>query len=445
MRSIVEETRQDESDAMTLRRSGSPETVRNARKIAEEQWTRAAAVLSSRPSLMTHHILLLVLKNRPPVHVVEYMLSINPRAADIPEKGPSALQVAVRYNASLAVIRALVKACPLALVATHTGYDPLMYAKIWRRDETELLELLSQPLSYWMNQQDEETIVAAKEHPKLPVIAAATGSTKPRPTTTTNATARTNAVKEEEFNNIKAIAATIVRAQKRQAHTIQVHKHQVEASLQGFQAWNAQERAKQLEKLEKHHADHFRTQLIALDMKEKAMLARVKSMERRINKTMELSKQVRDVRERRQDATLHRLEHNVAMLNGTLNNYQVATEKRLSDVEVRLGQECMVNDYFRNDTRLQLDQLDLRSHSMDAGSHMTPIVYATPFLKDDDQEDELDSVEPLCPKPVNGRRTTEEVPRKEESETPWPFQLLIVSCCIDTVMGLSKADKSSTN
>lgn len=387
---------------MTIRRrSSGSNSVRDAKRIAEEQWTRAAAALSARPSLMTSHILLLVLKNRPPPHVVEFMLSINPHAADVPEQGPSALQVAVRYHASVAVIRIVIQACPLALVATHTGYDPLMYAKIWRREEQELIELLSKPLSYWMKKQSMVTTAQSD----MPVIESAK-----TPKRTTAAT-RNAAVKEEEFNNIKAIAATIVRAQKRQAQAIQVHKNQVEAMLEEFQSWNAQERAKQLEKLEKHHAQHFKTQLIALDMKEKAMLARVKAMEKRINKTMELSKQVRDVRDRRQDAAITRLERNVEMVADSLDQYSTSTEKRLADVEVRLGQECVVNDYFRNDTRLQLDQLDIRSHGTFDSSSTTPIVYATPFLHEEDEDDELDSVEPLCPKPVNARRSRRRYPK----------------------------------
>lgn len=57
------------------------------------------------------------------------MLELNPRAADIPEQGPSPLQVAVRHYASVEVCSLLIQACPLALMATHSGYDPLMYAK----------------------------------------------------------------------------------------------------------------------------------------------------------------------------------------------------------------------------------------------------------------------------------------------------------------------------
>ena len=110
--------------------SAHTNTNNNAKEYAEEHWNRAAQVLAARPSLMTQHVLLLVLKNRPPAHVVDFMLSLNPRAADVPKEGPSPLQVAVRYNASVQVIKIVIQACPLALVATHSGYDPLMYAKV---------------------------------------------------------------------------------------------------------------------------------------------------------------------------------------------------------------------------------------------------------------------------------------------------------------------------
>lgn len=106
----------------------------SAKQFAQEHWNRAAAVLSARPSLMTRDILMVVLKNNPPSYVVEFMLQLNPHAADVPSQGPSSpLQVAVRHNASVQVCALLIQACPLALVATHSGYDPLMYAKVRRK------------------------------------------------------------------------------------------------------------------------------------------------------------------------------------------------------------------------------------------------------------------------------------------------------------------------
>jgi hypothetical protein len=396
-------------DAMML----SPRSS-NAQDFAEEHWNRAAAVLSARPSLMTPHILLLVLKNRPPPHVVEFMLSLNPRAADIPPKGPTALQVAVQHNASAAVCRILIKASPLALVATHIGQDPLTYAKIWRREETELLQLLSRPLSYWMSKSpfslasSPTSTFIEKTQAELTAIDSPPESL---PKTRHPSAAERNAgAKDEELDNIKTIARTIVRAQRRQGQALQGHKNHVETSLQDFSSWNAQERIKQLNELEKRHAQHFRVQLIALDMKEKAMMARVKSMERRMNKTLELSKQVRAIRERRQDVALQRLEQSVDTIRATTDRFQGDMGKRLEHVELKVEQEVRMNDYFRSDTRLQLDQLDVHARA-ESANVMTPIVYATPYIKEEDDSDEdLDSVVPLFPKPFGGKQARRRYP-----------------------------------
>jgi hypothetical protein len=388
----------------------------SAQAFCDEQWNRAAAALKARPSLMTPPILLLVLKNHPPLHVVEFMLSINPRAADIPLKGPTALQVAVENNASVAVCRVILKVCPLALVATYSGYDPLHYAKIWRREETELLELLDKPLSYWLSQSPSSAAFPSSSSPTALSAKAELSSIDspptPKPKTSARRTIspaeRNAADRDEEFDNIKTIARTIVRTQRRQGQALQVHKNHVESSLQDFQIWNAEERTQQLIELEKRQEQHFRTQLIALEMKEKAMIARVRSMEYRMNKTLELSKQVRAVRERRQDAYLHRLQASVELSCAATNRLESIMEKRIEQVELKIEQECRVNDYFRSDTRLQLDQMDLRAHAATcANGDMTPIVYATPYIKEeDDSEDEtLDySVVPLCPKVFGGKQ-----------------------------------------
>ena len=398
-------------DAMML----SPRNS-NAQDFAEEHWNRAAAVLSARPSLVTPHILLLILKNRPPPHVVKFLLSLNPRAADIPPKGPTALQVAVQHNATAAVCRILIEASPLALVATHIGQDPLTYAKIWRREEHELIQLLSKPLAYWMSKppcslaSSPTCAVIEKTQVEIPAIDSPTKSSLPK-TRHPSAAERNAAAIDEEFENIKTIARAIVRAQRRQGQALQGHKNHIETSLQDFSFWNTQERVKQLHELEKRHAQHFRVQLIALDMKEKAMIARVKAIERRINETLELSRQVRVIRERRQDAALQRLEQSVDTIRDTTNHFQDFTEKRLEHLELKLEQEARMNDYFRSDTRLQLDQLDyFRAHA-ESANVMTPIVYATPYIKEeDDSDEELDSVVPLFPKPFGGKQARRRYP-----------------------------------
>lgn len=248
-------------------------------------------------------------------------------------------------------------------------------------------------------------------------------SSSSRKTTTTRRSFPTNN-NDEEFHNIKTIAATIVRAQKKQVVAMQHHRQDVDRKLQESQAIHTQERIHQLSELESMQKKHFQSQLIALDMKEKRIMARVKRMEARIQKTMELSKQVREVKERRQEVAMERVEFGVNRVRGTLDSFQSRTEKRLEIAELRLEQEARVNDYFRNDTRLQLDQLDFRASALHGWSsaavaeEMTPVVYATPYVVEDEDEEEMDSVVPLFPEPFretkNGGRHKRSYPKRKK-------------------------------
>jgi len=240
------------------------------------------------------------------------------------------------------------------------------------------------------------------------------------PPTTTSPT-------DEEFHNIKTIAATIVRSQKKQVAAMQLYRQEMEQNLQKSHAKHHQERLEQLEQLEKLQQRHFQSQLIALDMKEKRIMARVKKVEARVNKTLELSKQVRQVKERRQDVKLEQVKRSVDATRGTLDAFSARTEKRLQVAEVRLEQECRMNDYFRSDFRanalhgwgneeLQLDFDALHGWSSgDDEDDMAPIVYATPYVVEDEEEEEIDSVVPLCPKPIHngGGRTKRAYPRRK--------------------------------
>ena len=112
---------------------------------AETQWQKAYAMLERNPSLMT------------PLNLIRFMLKLNPEAASIPKKGPSPLQIAVQSQCSTEVIKELIKVCPFALVATNPGshLDPLSYAKRFRPAETDLIRLLSHPVTHWISGQDQ--------------------------------------------------------------------------------------------------------------------------------------------------------------------------------------------------------------------------------------------------------------------------------------------------
>lgn len=68
------------------------------------------------------------------------------------------MQVAVQHNASLDVLETLLEFCPFALCVTNpqNPVDPLSYAKRHRKNETEVIELLSRPLSYWVTERSRD-------------------------------------------------------------------------------------------------------------------------------------------------------------------------------------------------------------------------------------------------------------------------------------------------
>lgn len=99
--------------------------VASMKAFAEQQWCKATEMLQSNPNLMTGGIFSLALKHRPPVHIVQFMLQLNPKAASIPDTGPTPLQIAVKYGCNAAVIRTIIEACPFALVRVASNLSCL--------------------------------------------------------------------------------------------------------------------------------------------------------------------------------------------------------------------------------------------------------------------------------------------------------------------------------
>lgn len=120
--------------------------------LAEQQWNKAYEMLEANPQLMTSHTLCMALKRNAPAYLIRFMLRLNPKAADIPQEGPTALQIAVQSSCPVDVVKEVLLRCPFALVATNPGSHlaPLAYARIHRSSETELIKLLDHPVSYWV-------------------------------------------------------------------------------------------------------------------------------------------------------------------------------------------------------------------------------------------------------------------------------------------------------
>jgi hypothetical protein len=301
---------------------------------AEEQWKRASNMLRTNPTLVTNPILCMALRQRPPLHVIHFMLMLNSKAASIPKKGPTPLQVAIQHACSVDVIKALIQACPFALVATNPGsyLDPLSYVKRFRPNENDLIELLSLPLSHWLcssgtnggaagnstststsTDRKQSTPSNASTHSYKSVVATPPPA-QPQQSSTTPSGLNNNynynpirstlsVADRQELNNVKTLCAGVMKGHKRLSREMEACKENVASTLSSANAKtnttpvssaetsqrlleqqqtlvekHQEQNAALLKEMQGQQQKHFRVQLIALDMKEKAMRAHVQKV-----------------------------------------------------------------------------------------------------------------------------------------------------------------------
>jgi len=311
-----------------------PSLLSQSKMFAEEQWQKAYSMLENNPSLMTGGILVLALKRRAPVNLIRFMLKLNPDAASIPKKGPSPLQIALQSQCPIEVVKELVQACPFALVATNPGshLDPLSYAKRFRPKESDLILLLSHPVSYWIPEKNQNGETATVKYsykrspppPPPPTPSKKTGSASSIPpflrypcgtdATAVAASALTgsyekvySAMDPTELNNVKLICLATLKGHKRLSREMLTVQNQIDevatASSAAFESassfaqeqvqWADITKALQsqsvsvLEKVRVQQQEVARTQLVALEMKEQAMRAHIRKMEHRILETVQ--------------------------------------------------------------------------------------------------------------------------------------------------------------
>jgi hypothetical protein len=189
------------------------------------KWNQAETLLTNNPSAMTPRVLIVALQQQPPSHLIQFMLSINVEAARIPQEGFTPLQVALQsQTCSNDVIELLLKACPLALVVTKEGVDPLSYAKRHCRRNTQLIQLLQKPLGYWFQARSKDE---SGNKPPNDIVS----------------------IDRQEFNNVKLLCAQTIRG----------HEQLKESQTSEIQTVKDQQKVM------------CKYQLIALDMKEQAM------------------------------------------------------------------------------------------------------------------------------------------------------------------------------
>lgn len=351
----------------------------------ERGWVReTCSKLSDNPSLMTPHVLMMALQKQPPVHVIRFMLSVNPKAGNIPDTGPTPLQVAVQYNASLDVIEVLLRACPFAICVTNPQHaeDPLSYAKRHHKTNKALIELLSRPLGHWINEKKSRDPnasltsfnrsgggeIESRIPPPEDVITAPTATpTTVATTTTTTAVVpasssssselatspvpdRALTVDKQEIDNVKLLCAHVVRGHKK----ISKHVSKLQAQVDDSRS----KRSEIFQDMEQLQRKQFHRQLIALDMKERAFKAYVDRMEKRC---------------------MEYCDAKVKSWQDGMTSWQVSTESKLDEWKVLLDHEITINAHFRNDLSQWMEE------QFNARRDDTPVMFATNLGEMDDE------------------------------------------------------------
>jgi hypothetical protein len=272
----------------------------------------------------------MALKRRAPLHLIRFMLTIDPNAASIPREGPSPLQIAVQSSCSIEVIQELLEHCPFALVATNPGshLDPLSYAKRFRPEEKELIQLLSLPISHWIKPGVSSTtsspqysykpqksptrsmrsdfVETDEEQSKFMLSNYSCGSTdttvsensfertaargRAKMTTTSSALMKTDST---ELNNIKLICLSVLKGHRRLTKELLNVQKQLLKVTEMSAKETIPSQADILLKLEKQNAKLLmnlqeeqqratRTQLMALEIKEQAIQAQFQRADSRL-------------------------------------------------------------------------------------------------------------------------------------------------------------------
>jgi hypothetical protein len=328
-----------------------------ARKTTKEAEDWVQNLLGTDPSLVSQKGLIMALKHRAPIHVIRFMLAINPNVISIPKEGPTPLQVAVQYSASLEVVQTLLEACPFGLCVTNPDYseDPLSYAKRHHKDRPGLIELLSRPLSYWVteskNQQNHHHQHNAVESYSSETLGGNTGTgmvsssltpfsrntftavtttnrnEEKQPSVPSDALDKSYLIDHEEIQNIKTLCSQLLKAHKKLSKQVVTCKNDLELQSKVIDSMN-KNKADVLQELHEQQKHHFYRQLIALDMKEKAFKAQLSHIEEKCLKEMD------------------------ARLEGWkefIKSWKESTRDQIQELQVVMDHEVKVNAHFRND------------------------------------------------------------------------------------------------
>ncbi len=236
-----------------------------------------------------------------------------------------------------------------------------------------MLELLSCPLSHWVVKGSAKLDAEEKSdpiHEKSPDI----------PYVATAATPQGNdeAIDRQELNNVKLVCAQVLKGHKKLSK-------QLKACEEKLKLGERQAKEDVLKKMKEEQEFHFRRQLIALDMRERAFKARVKAMEERCKN------------------------HCTEQLSGwtqSMDLWKAQAEHQWKEWKVMLDHDIDVNAHFRNDVCKwmedhQFDECQKENQHKYDDDESTPILFATNL-------GEVSDSTPLCNSGSSSSDTTDD-------------------------------------
>jgi hypothetical protein len=236
-------------------------------------------------------------------------------------------------------------ACPFALVASNLDdtqfKDPLECAKATRADETELIEILSQPLSFWLNesQKGERAIDGAAEKPL----------------------GFRNSDNADADHSMVA-AATVAPSRELWKETLKVHRRTSQLSTTDF-----------LLEIDQTPLDDYKKQLTVVAMKDMAVHYKYRDMEHRVSNAADGESSNRSEIDARKKVAFMKLEASAEEFDSLVKDWKAKAERRIRRLENKMKQESKMNEFHRKDTRLQLDYMEQTVNEVHS---LEPLVFA---------------------------------------------------------------------
>lgn len=204
-----------------------------------------------------------------------------------------------------------------------------------------MIELLSRPLSYWVSKNDSDLdhngasdILDYGGMDKKQQPSSAPDKESPIPSffpvssqaATRNKTS-SHRIDRQELNNVKLLCAQVLKGHKKLSKQLKVCQEQLEEDKNKKRDTSV-DRKELLQELNEQQQFHFRRQLIALDMKERAFSARLRKTEERC----------------KQHCT-----DQLSSWKQSLDVWKADTDEQWKEWKVLLDHEVQVNAHFRAD------------------------------------------------------------------------------------------------